>query len=222
MLSRDGGKTWSDITRGLPTRFITSIAVDTSNSEIAYLTVSGFGSGHVFKTEDGGASWADISRSLPDIPANDLLIDPARPNILYLGTDVGVFRSISAGESWHAFSDGMPPVIVTALASHPSGVIQAATYGRGAYELRISVERPVISSVVYNGKKKLTIRGSLFGATPRVTVNDIDLTGRVKNSSDTTINIKAKASLLGLRPGDNSVQVIGSDGSTSNTFILTL
>ncbi|HET9532767.1 MAG TPA: hypothetical protein VFQ92_20600 [Blastocatellia bacterium] len=222
MVSRDRGRTWTDVTDNLPERFITSIAVDPFNSETAYLTVSGFRTGHVFKTTDGGSIWTDISNSLPDIPANDLLIDPGNPNRLYLGPDVGIFRSTSSGASWHGFSDGLPPVVVTAFASHPSGIIQAATYGRGAYELSTAVERPVISSVEYDGKKKVTVRGSLFGASPRVLINSIDMSSRVKSASDSSIKIKAKPGVLGLSPGDNSVQVVSADGAASNTFILRL
>jgi photosystem II stability/assembly factor-like uncharacterized protein len=222
MISSDRGRTWTDITSGLPNRFITSISVDPSNSSIAYLTVSGFRTGHVFKSTNSGESWTDISGSLPDIPANDLLIDPVNPNKLYLGTDVGVFRSTTAGASWQAYSDGLPPVIITALSAHSSGLIQAATYGRGAFELDTSTPRPVINAVEYDGKKKVTIRGTLFGSAPRVLINNADLGDRVKSSSDTSIKLKAKASRLGLRAGENLVQVIGADGTPSNTFILRL
>src|SRR5262249_46212054 len=50
MVSTDGGVTWTDANVGLPNRFIASINVDYNNPATAYLTVSGFGSGHVFKT----------------------------------------------------------------------------------------------------------------------------------------------------------------------------
>jgi hypothetical protein len=46
-----------------------------------------------------------------------------------------VFRSVVGGSNWQSFNDGMPPVVVMAFASHSSGIIQAATYGRGVYEL---------------------------------------------------------------------------------------
>jgi len=50
-------------------------------------------------------------------------------------------------------------------------LIQAATYGRGAYEL-ITNPPPVIASVSFDGKKHLTISGSSFGDAPRVLIND--------------------------------------------------
>jgi photosystem II stability/assembly factor-like uncharacterized protein len=134
MLSRNGGRTWSDV-RGLPRRFITSIEVSPTDAAKAYITVSGFGSGHIFRTTDRGSNWTDISTGLPNIPANALLIDPLNPQTLYVGTDIGVYRSEDDGASWVKFSSGLPPVIVTGFSAQQNGLIQVATYGRGVYQL---------------------------------------------------------------------------------------
>lgn len=138
MVSSDDGQTWTDITGGLPNRTITWIAIDNSDAAVAYLAVSGFGSGHIFKTVNTGQTWTDISGNLPNIPANALLVDPANANVIYAGTDIGVFRSTTAGNTWTTFNDGMPPVIVMGFAVNNSGQIQVATYGRGAYEAVVS------------------------------------------------------------------------------------
>jgi photosystem II stability/assembly factor-like uncharacterized protein len=133
MVTTTGGNQWKDISKGLPKRFVTNIRVDPNGT--AYLTVSGFGSGHVFRSLDQGTHWTDLSATLRNIPANSILIDPLSSNTLYVGTDIGVFRSIDAGQTWHSFNRGMPPVIVTGFSAQNSGAIQVATYGRGAYEL---------------------------------------------------------------------------------------
>ena len=91
MVTTDRGATWSDITRGLPDRFITSIAVDPNDPARAYLSVSGFKSSHVFKTTDAGANWADVSAGLPDIPVNALLIDPFDAEKIYAGATSASF-----------------------------------------------------------------------------------------------------------------------------------
>ncbi len=82
-----------------------------------------------------GAHWADISGELPDFRRTPRTGDPLDPNTIYLATDIGVFRSTSAGQAWESFSLGMPPALALGFSSHPSGVVQVATYGRGAYEL---------------------------------------------------------------------------------------
>lgn len=137
MVTRDGGDSWTDITIGLPTRTIKSITPDAKNPAVAYLTVSGYLTGHVFKTTNYGADWQDISGNLPDIPTSAFLFDPLAAGVLYVGTDIGVFRSTNDGQTWEVLKQGMPPVVVTALAAHASGLIQAATYGRGVYELNL-------------------------------------------------------------------------------------
>ncbi|HJQ68030.1 MAG TPA: hypothetical protein VKA70_03620 [Blastocatellia bacterium] len=222
MLTTDAGATWSDITRSLPDRFITSIAVDPNVSAKAYLSVSGFKTSHIFKTTDGGASWAAASAGLPDIPVNALLIDPFDSEKIYAGTDIGVFRSRDGGASWQSFNNGMPPVVITGFAAQASGLIQVATYGRGAFEIRSGDDRPSISSASFDGKKKLSISGARFGSAPKVLINGVDQSGRISSFSDTSIKLKSKASKLGLKTGDNVIQVIESEGNGSNVFILRL
>lgn len=175
MVSTDAGHNWTEMTSGLPNRFITGIKVDSSNPAVAYLTVSGFGSGHVFKTTNTGASWTDISGTvgqggLPNIPVNTLLIDVNNPNLLYVGTDVGVFRSATGGTNWISFNDGMPPVIVTALTANAAGEIQAGTYGRGAYEATIASVASLSGRVLDGfgnpiGGATVTLSGSQSGTT---------------------------------------------------------
>jgi photosystem II stability/assembly factor-like uncharacterized protein len=222
MISTDTGATWNDITRGLPDRFITSIVVDSSLSATAYLSVSGFRSSHIFKTTDAGATWADASAGLPDIPVSALLIDPLDPEKLYAGTDIGVFRSKNGGGSWQSFNNGMPPVVITGFAAQSSGLIQVSTYGRGAFEITSEDDHPFIGSASFDGKKKLSISGLRFGAAPKVLINDVDQSGRISAFSETSIKLKSKAAKLGLKTGDNKVQVIEAGGDRSNIFVIRL
>ncbi len=137
MVSVNGGADWTNINNGLPNRFIKSIIVSATDSNVAYLTVSGYDSGHVFKTTNAGATWTNISGNLPNIPTNTLLIDPRTPTTLYVGTDIGVFRSTPDGTNWETFNIGLPPTIITELDAQPGGLMQVATYGRGAFEINL-------------------------------------------------------------------------------------
>lgn len=82
--------------------------------------------------------------------------------------------------------------------------------------------RASIDSEIFNGKKNLTIEGSKFGDTPRVLINDTDRTDRVTSASDTVIKLKSKEKKLGLKSGDNTVQVVDASGAASNVYTLRL
>ncbi|HKA21815.1 MAG TPA: hypothetical protein VKN18_26295 [Blastocatellia bacterium] len=222
MRSANGGQSWTDVTGGLPDRSITSITVDPTDPSVAYLTVSGFNTGHVFRTTNTGASWLDISGSLPDIPANAMLVDPSDSNTIYLGTDIGIFRSTARGDSWRSFNRGLPPVVIHGFSANSNGVIQAATYGRGAFELGGASGPPAINAVTFDGRKSLTIEGSGFGDAPMVLVNGVDRSFRIAETSDVSILLAGKIKKLGLVSGENTIQVVRPDSVSSNIFRITL
>ena len=56
---------------------------------------------------------------------------------LYLGTDRGVYASKLVGGEWRPFGTGLPNTLVSDLAITPPGVVTAALYGRGAFQLRL-------------------------------------------------------------------------------------
>jgi hypothetical protein len=200
MVSQDGGATWTDVTAGLPNRTIESITVDPSNAATAYLTVSGFGSGHVFKTTNFGASWADLSGSdpasrLPNVPVTAFIIDPANPDVVYAGTDIGVFRSTTAGGAWETFNNGMPPAPVSGFAVNAAGKIQVATYGRGAYELQSAA---ALASLQF----ELQL-ASVGEAATRATLN-VTRTGDL--SSTVAATVRTQDNLAAVRCDDTTTQ----------------
>ncbi|MDT5038557.1 MAG: hypothetical protein QOE03_3742, partial [Micromonosporaceae bacterium] len=139
-ITRDTGGTWTEITAGLPARWITHVEVDPASADTAYVSVSGYRNGdpgaHVFRTANGGATWSDISAGLPDAPVNDVVLDPRNATVLYAATDVGVFsRTVGTG-TWAPVGSGLPLVPIAdldAVASGATTVITVATFGLGAY-----------------------------------------------------------------------------------------
>ena len=132
--SGDGGGTWS-LAASLPDRFVTSIAVDPQSPQRAFAGLSGFGTGHIFRTDNSGGSWEDVSGNLPDIPVNIVLVDPNAPQTVYVGTDIGIFVLAEDG-TWSSFNQGMPNAVVLGLSINPvTGLMVAATHGRSAFGL---------------------------------------------------------------------------------------
>jgi len=132
-VTTNGAATWTLANSGLPSRYVTDIAVASSDPQRAYVTVSGFGSGHVFRTVNRGGSWQDISSNLIDVPVNAILRLPGSDE-LYVGTDLGVFQSGDDGLTWAPSATGMPNVAVLDLAfQNVTQTIVAATHGRGMF-----------------------------------------------------------------------------------------
>lgn len=125
-----------------PNRPVDTIAVDQSNSRVAYVGFGGFKSttpghpGHVYKTTTGGRKWEDVTGNLPNVPVNSLVIDPSFSNTIYAGTDVGPFVTNDGGNTWAPLGSGFPIVAIWQMDLDPTHrVLAAGTHGRGAWKL---------------------------------------------------------------------------------------
>jgi photosystem II stability/assembly factor-like uncharacterized protein len=133
-ISKNGGFTWSDISAGLPERWITKVKTDPNDVSTIYVTLSGFrweeAYSHVYKSTDLGETWQNIGDGLPEIPVNDLVIDPLTPGRLIVGTDAGVYATPNDGAEWYWIWNDLPAVPVCALKIHqPDRTVVAGTYG---------------------------------------------------------------------------------------------
>jgi hypothetical protein len=55
---------------------------------------------------------------------------------IYVGTDRGVFRARFGASGWQRFGKDLPNTLVSDLRITP-GVLTAATYGRGAWQIAL-------------------------------------------------------------------------------------
>jgi hypothetical protein len=141
-----------------------------------------------------------------------------------------------AGGNWTAVSNDSWITITAGASRTGNGTVAysvAANTGSGPRVGTISIagqtftvnqasSGPSISSAVFDGAKKLTIDGTGFGSAPRVLVNSIDKTDFLVSASNTEIAMKGKAKKLGLKSGNNTVQVVDASGAASNMFIVVL
>jgi len=146
-MTLDGGQSWDNITGNLPDRYPMDLQVDPSNHAVAYITYSGFGTGHLFRTTNYGNSWDDISSGLPDVPTNAVEVDPLFPNNVYVGNDLGIFVSTDFGETWETYQDGLPGAVMVfdLKISAANRKLRAATHGNGVYQ-RDLLEEPLTST----------------------------------------------------------------------------
>ncbi len=148
-VTTNGGSTVTNITGVLPNRYYSKIAVDPSDKNRAVITLSGFGSSHVFITYDAGTNWTDIGSGLPDVPHNTLGFDPNNTSTVYVGNDLGVyyandvpvaFPGSSATVNWTPYNDGFTDAtLVSDLVFTTHNKLRLATHGRGLWERDLAI-----------------------------------------------------------------------------------
>jgi photosystem II stability/assembly factor-like uncharacterized protein len=142
-VTRDGGKTWDNVTpRGMP-EWIQINAIDASPFEAgtAYVAATAYKSDdyrpYLYKTNDYGKTWKKIVNGIPnDAFTRVVREDPNRRGFLYAGTETGMYYSANDGESWQSLQLNLPVVPITDIAVHKGMKdLVVATQGRSFYVL---------------------------------------------------------------------------------------
>jgi photosystem II stability/assembly factor-like uncharacterized protein len=140
-ITRDGGKTWKNVTPpGLPewTR-ISMIDASNFSAGTAYVAANRYQlddmKPYLYKTSDYGEHWTSITNGIPATEFTRVLReDPEKAGLLYAGTERGVWISFDDGASWQSLRRNLPIVPVHDLAIKEGDLI-AATHGRSFWIL---------------------------------------------------------------------------------------
>ncbi len=133
------GSAWKKTNLASPvTRYISCIAVDPSNGQRFWVTISQVGAGRVFRSDDGGSSWKNCTSGLPNISINAVVVDPANFKRAWIAADVGVYETQDLGASWTPVSNGLPNAMAVDLLLHKQDrALICATRNRGAWVMPI-------------------------------------------------------------------------------------
>jgi hypothetical protein len=102
-LSKDGGYSWRNISKGLePAGLWVSRVVPSMYFEgRVYASLNGYRIDHfkpyIFVSNDFGENWKPIAGNLPLEPVNVIIEDPYKDSVLYAGTDGGLYVTKDAG-----------------------------------------------------------------------------------------------------------------------------
>jgi photosystem II stability/assembly factor-like uncharacterized protein len=140
-VSKDGGKTWDNVTPGEAGKFMmwNCVEVDPFTKGVAYFAGTKYKSDdfapYLFKTTDYGKSWKKIVTGIPATHFTRCIrADKKVPDLLYAGTEYGMYISYNGGDTWSSFQLNLPPVPITDLTIKNNDLI-VATQGRGFWAL---------------------------------------------------------------------------------------
>ena len=140
-ITRDGGKSWTNITPPGTPEFGRVSLIDASplNPAAAYVAIKNYQNDdrkpYIFRTADYGKTWTKIVNGIPD---NDFVHtvreDTVRPGLLFAGTEHGIYLSFDDGALWQSIRLNLPDTQVADLVIAGNDVV-IATHGRSFYVL---------------------------------------------------------------------------------------
>jgi photosystem II stability/assembly factor-like uncharacterized protein len=140
-LTRDGGKTWNNVTPPAvhPWTRINVIEASCHDAATAYVAANRYQVDdfhpYIYRTHDFGKTWTLVARGIAeDTFVRTVRQDPVRPQLLYAGTETGVYVSFDDGDDWQSLQLNLPVVPVTDLTVHEGDVI-ISTQGRSFWIL---------------------------------------------------------------------------------------
>ena len=140
-LSRDEGKTWTNISSTEWPEWLRINTIDLSRHDpaTAYLAANRYlmddQRPYLYKTTDYGETWQEITNGIGENDfARAIREDPVRPGLLYAGTERGVYVSFDAGASWQSLQLNLPAAPVHDLLVKDNDVV-IGTHGRSFWIL---------------------------------------------------------------------------------------
>lgn len=221
-LTRDGGKTWKDVTPPHLTSWSKVSIIDAGQSDkgTAYAAVNRIRLDdmrpHIFRTHDYGVTWVEVVNGLPkDAPVNSVKEDPIKKGLLFAGTERDVWFSTDDGDHWNPLRLNMPATSIRDLVVHESDLV-VGTHGRSFWILDdMSPLRDLNSD---SGKQPVLNRTSLFYRVRRNTNSDTPLPPEEpagKNPPDGAIlNYYLPSNVQ----GEVSLEIVDSQGKVVRKF----
>ena len=140
-VTRDGGKTWSNVTPPALTAWAKVSLMDASHfdANTAYAAINTFRLDdlrpHIYRTRDGGKTWTHITTGIPEGGIiNVVREDPQRRGLLFAGSEQAVYVSLDDGDHWQSLRLNMPATSIRDLVIKDDDLV-VGTHGRSFWIL---------------------------------------------------------------------------------------
>ena len=167
-VTRDGGKTWADITPPDMPEFTTVSLIDASPHLPGGAYVAGKRyrlddrAPYAWRTPDYGRTWVRIVRGISPVDyVHAIREDTKRKGLLYAGTEHGIYVSFDNGGQWQLLSLNLPDTQVPDLVVEDQDLV-IATHGRSFYVLDGIESLRQITPEVANASVHLFAPGPAF------------------------------------------------------------
>jgi photosystem II stability/assembly factor-like uncharacterized protein len=178
-LTRDGGKTWKNVTPSSlgPWSKVSLMDAGHFDAGTAYAAVDRHELDdvrpHVLRTHDYGATWQEISNGLPAAGyVHVVREDSQRAGLLYAGTETGVSVSFDDGAQWQSLQSNLPTLPVHDLVVHGDDLV-VATHGRSFWILddvtplrQLTQEMADAEAYLFKPQTAVRLRPRPFEGTP--------------------------------------------------------
>jgi photosystem II stability/assembly factor-like uncharacterized protein len=144
-MTRDGGKTWTDITTRFPgvpkNAYVSRLSASAHDVNVVYATFDNHRADdmgtYIYASVDGGSNFRSIGEGIPKGHAITAMTeDPTNPTVLYSGSEFGLFVSPNRGGTWTRIKSNLPTVPIHEIVIHPrDNDMIVATHGRSIWIL---------------------------------------------------------------------------------------
>jgi photosystem II stability/assembly factor-like uncharacterized protein len=157
-VTRDGGKTWTNVTPPalVPWAKVSILEASPFEPAAAYAAVNTFRLDdlrpHIYRTRDFGQTWTETTSGIPDGGiVNVVRADPKRRGLLFAGSERSVHVSFDDGDHWQSLRLNMPATSIRDLVIKDDDLV-IGTHGRSFWILDdISRLRQISSDVAAAG-----------------------------------------------------------------------
>ena len=184
-ITKDGGKTWQNITPIVPSgekkdfwmwSKISQIDASHFDKNIAYIAVNRIRLDdqrpHIFRTKDSGKTWQEIVKGLPNEPINTVREDTKKKGLLFAGSENATYVSFDDGENWQTLRINMPATSIRDLVIKDDDIV-VGTHGRSFWILdditplrQITTDLAQNEAVLYKPQDTYRVRWSTYSDTP--------------------------------------------------------